>query len=153
MIDGGAEVNRTIRDSTAERQQPRHFRVRQTSQAVEQSHATSIGAMPVCDAATVQESSDTKRRKTTSHAKIAMTTSTNVNKRKRVDIERRELLKRDLSEQEQVARWVATRSLAPTSGPSAQERLAGLRQRLRDKQSERSAPPPGVSERCGAQPY
>ena len=57
---------------------------------------------------------------------------------KRAALAAKHLLREDVLEQEQLASWISTRELAPSAGPSAQERLDALRSRIRCRKADGS---------------
>ena len=54
-------------------------------------------------------------------------------------------LREHLIDEEQVAQWIRSRDLAPSSGPAAHERIEALKRRLRDRQSLKVEPGSGHS--------
>jgi anti-sigma28 factor (negative regulator of flagellin synthesis) len=146
LIDGGATVTRVCRDSNAEKQQPRLFKVRPPASSVSTSAsggpappASSTAPAPFVAATTgahlMEPNVDDHRFPTqgTKRRRPPVPNSRNQTSTSRAAMQQRQL-HLELQEQEQVAQWVASRDLAVSSGPTAQERIERIRQRLRSKQ-------------------
>ena len=56
-----------------------------------------------------------------------------VTRRRICAAQRQQQLRQELIEQEQLARWISSRALAPSKGPTAKERLDAIRERLRNR--------------------
>lgn len=133
MVDGGTTVTKVCRDSTAERQQPRFFKARPPKPRVEASSSSSALQPLACSAAPAHRDSVNRGEK---RPRAAETDSAAVGRRHSQAVKQKMQLRQDLQEQEQVARWVASRELVASSGPTARERLERLRQRLQDRQPQ-----------------
>ncbi len=157
ILDGGATVTKLLRDSTAERQPraPGHRRRRQQPSADPAPSLPSgpppaplLGERLTAAANQPRTSADARvtapgliaddryafggrKRKCSSSVDLAA----QVRACKRATLTAQHQLREDLVEQQQVASWVATRHLVPQKGPSAQERLAELRARLKGRES------------------
>ena len=139
MIEGGAVVTRVCRDSTAERQRPRFFKAAPPTAKKKSGHLQTAACPEACLAGTPPPATASRGTKRT----FAEETTSAAARQKRARAAKKKLqLRQGLEEQEQVARWVASRELAAAGGPTAQERIERLRQRLRDKQPTGVAPSP-----------
>ena len=116
VIDGGAIVTRRIRDSTAEQRQP--FRRAKTVSGSTQQLEMPAPA-PVRSLVCMTPRSCRGAKHGSRHRKAVSITIA----------KKKSKLREDLVEQEQVARWIATRDLAPRRGATADERI----QRIRNK--------------------
>ena len=133
LTDGGAMVTRICRDSTAESQRPRCSKVKPppSSASTPASSGPTEQATPAAPAQFATGSNPARGTKRCSPLEL---TASIAGRRKAHAAMRQQQLRLDLQEQEQVARWVASRDLTASSGPTAQERMERLRQRLRSKQ-------------------
>jgi hypothetical protein len=139
MIEGGAVVTRVCRDSTAERQRPRFFKAAPPTAKKKSGHLQTAACPEACLAGTPPPATASRGTKRT----FAEETTSAAARQKRARAAKKKLqLRQGLEEQEQVARWVASRELAAAGGPTAQERIERLKQRLRDKQPTGVAPSP-----------
>jgi hypothetical protein len=139
LVDGGDLVKKVLRDSTAER--PQHSSKRKRASAVPK--ASGRPGNPTVEAASASYDSCCKdgaadrhaphgrrcRPKTVGAADAAST----ARQRKRRALCTVEQLKADAADETLVANWVATRRLEQSGGPSATERMAALRARLKDR--------------------
>ena len=125
--DDGQTVVKTLRDSTAGQQQPRKFRVRP---ALETPVVTAPSSVATNSQGTMVRKRPLGGLGIHQSARLPSAKRSKGTAAKHLDALRQELLM-----QEQLAQWVATRELVPSSGPSASLRMEQMRQRLRDKQS------------------
>ena len=132
LIEGGAMVTKICRDSTAD-SRPRGSKDKPPANSASTS-ASSGPAMPTTSAAPVQTAARRNPARGTKRCSPPELTASIAGRRKTHAAMRQQKLRLELLEQEQVARWVASRDLAANSGPTAQERIERLRQRLQSKQ-------------------
>ena len=133
LVDGGVTVTRVCRDSSAERQRPRFFKVRLPASSTKTSDSNGP-AQSTSSIAPAPLGAGSRSARGTKRCRPPEPTASTVSRRKTLAAKQQWQLHQDLQEQEQIARCIASRELAVRSGPTAQERIERLRQRLRSKQ-------------------
>ncbi len=124
----GTLVKQILRDSTAERPQWRHKRKAASSDSRQ------TEAAPRRTAAAKDELPDRPRkvaaRAVSRSATTAASSALTRKRRATLDVQQ---LREQLADEERVAGWLASRRLAASNAPNAQQRLENLRERLRSR--------------------
>ena len=137
MVDGGALVKRTLRDSTAERPQYKKKKNKRPATC-----ASPKAAMPSPSGAVDGPSSRdpefalderAEPHRCALRVKVARTVGAAAiaGQRKRRAPATSEALQAEAADESRVAAWIASRSLTQRAGPAASERMSALRARLR----------------------
>ena len=123
--EDGTTVTIVQRDSTADRQQPRSFKVRPPKPTLDVP-APAVGSLAGGGPSTSQTCSGDRGRK---RRMMQQPTLQPPARRSRAHALQQHLLRADLAAEEQVARHIASRDLRPSTGPGAAERLQAVRDR------------------------
>ena len=127
QLDGGATVTKLCRDSSADRPQPYRRKAKPSD------HGTGQQDPTTSQQAQCQAASPAIQMLYCGGRKRARQTHTQALANHGVAMKRRKLLLDALSEQEQLAKWIAARDLAPRAGPSARERMQRVLDNVRQR--------------------
>ena len=132
----GRQITRTVRDSTATRPQHRGRKRRRPRDAPAE-HSVSLAlAAPLDGGRAAARGGLPLARRTLSQQVVAPLPAERARYRKRAADALVWQLRSDVEAEVGVARWISTRQLSPSTGPSAAERLCALRARLSARQAD-----------------